>query len=158
MDAERFRFLYRQSEGEIDAAQWRRAIWPPALIALAMTGVWLMIAPAGPRDMATQPFFDWRSIVIFSYFLIYVFALLLCAVTIYFVNAKRFANAGWAREFAGLALMGLFLAAAANWYQPRSEGSMPEWATLLFDLAAIGALAWSLAQLAWAKVAARTTR
>ncbi len=124
MNSKRFRFLYRQSEGRIDAATWRFYVLPPVGLAIVMTLVWFAIAPSGPRDMATQPFFDLASVIIYAYFLIYVFALLLCAISYYFISAKRFYDIGMPASFAGIALMALFVAGAAHWYQPRSEGAM----------------------------------
>ena len=154
MDAARFAFLYRQAEGRVDAPTWRRAALAPVALAALMTLVWIAIAPAGPRDMATEPFFDWRSVAIFSYFLAYVLVLLLCAVAYYFVSAKRFADLGLAQEWAGLALMALFLAGAGHWYQPRSEGAMPQWAAWLLDALALAAALWTAARLAYGRGAA----
>jgi hypothetical protein len=76
-----------------------------------------------------------------------VFALFLCAVAQYFVNAKRFADLGRPQGFAGLALFALFVAGAADWYQPRSEGTMPTWLAWLFDAAALGVVIWSVFEL-----------
>ena len=45
---------------------------------------------------------------------------------------------------AGLAPFALLVAGAANWYQPRSEGWMPEFMTYVFDLAALGVALWTI--------------
>ena len=66
------------------------------------------------------------------YFLVYAFALILCAVAEYFVSAKRFADRGKPPALAGLAPFSLLLAGAAHWYQPRSEGAMPDGLDLCF--------------------------
>ena len=83
-------------------------------------------------------------IAIHVYYIAYAFALMLCAVAEYFVSAKRFADLGKPGAFAGFAPFALLLAGAANWYQPRSEGSMPEWLTYVFDLVAIGVIVWNI--------------
>ena len=145
--ARSFRFLYRQTDGRIDARQWRRAAWPPAALALALTLLWFAVAPQ-PRDLAHEALIDWGVAATYAYLLLYVFALFLCAIAEYFVSAKRFADRGKPPAFAGLALFALFLAGAANWYQPRSEGTMPAWATWPFDALALAALAWTVAELA----------
>ena len=117
---ERFRFLYRQGEGAINRREWRLASWPPIAIALAMTFVWLVIAPRQVRDLSREELIDLGVIATYAYLIVYAFALLLCAVAEYFVSAKRFADLGRPPALAGLAPFSLFVAAAANWYQPRS--------------------------------------
>jgi hypothetical protein len=142
-----FRFLYRQTEGFIDRATWIRASIPPVGVALALTAIAWAIAPDRPRDLATQAFIDPRIIATHAYFIAYAFALLICAVAEYFLSAKRFADRGKPAAFAGFAPFALLLAGAANWYQPRSEGYMPEALTYVFDLVAIGVIAWNVVEL-----------
>ncbi len=145
--AERFRFLYRVSEGAIDRRTWALASLPPVAIALVMTAIWLTIAPRGPRDLAREAFIDPIVIATHVYFLVYAFALILCAVAEYFVSAKRFADRGKAAALAGLAPFSLLLAGAAHWYQPRSEGTAPAWLTYAFDAAAIAIVVWNVVEL-----------
>jgi uncharacterized membrane protein YhaH (DUF805 family) len=142
-----FRFLYRQSEGVIGPAAWARASAPPVGLALALTLVAWAIAPDRPRDLASQDFADVAIVATHVYFLAYAFALILCAVAEYFVSAKRFADRGKPAALAGLAPFALLLAAAANWYQPRSEGSMPAALTWLFDAVAVGVVVWNVVEL-----------
>jgi uncharacterized membrane protein YhaH (DUF805 family) len=144
--AQRFRFLYRQGEGRIDARQWRGASWPPAALALALTLVWLMIAPR-QRDLAHEDLINWGIAATYAYLIVYVFVLFLCAVAEYFVCAKRFVDRGRPAAFAGLAPFALFLAGAAHWYQPRSDGTMPLWLAYGFDAAALAVLAWTIVEL-----------
>jgi uncharacterized membrane protein YhaH (DUF805 family) len=143
----RFRFLYRQGEGTIDRRQFWMASRLPLGIALALTLIWLVVMPRQARDLAREGLIDWRIAATYSYLMIYVFVLFLCAVAQYFVSAKRFADRRQPPAFAGIALFALFLAGAANWYQPRSEGTMPDWLTWIFDAAALAALAWTIAEL-----------
>lgn len=147
MDARRFGFLYRQGEGAIDARTWWAASWPPAAIIAVLTLVWLAIAPRQARDLAHEAFFSAGVVATFAYFIAYVFALLLWAVVQYFVSAKRFADRGYPPACAGLLPLALLLTGAANWYQPRSEGAMPAWATLAFDAAALGVVVWNVWEL-----------
>lgn len=153
-----FRFLYRQTEGVIDRATWARGSVGPVAIALALTAVAVAIAPGKPRDLATEAFIDVSVIAVHVYFLAYAFALLLCAVAEYFLSAKRFADRGKPGALAGVAPFALLLAGAANWFQPRSEGSMPEWLTYVFDLAALAALVWTVAELGFGPRASTRVR
>ena len=142
-----FRFLYRQGEGVIGRAAWARASAPPIAIAIALTALAWLIAPDRPRDLGSQDFADLGIVATHVYFLVYAFALILCAIAEYFVSAKRFADRGKPAALAGLAPFALLLAGAANWYQPRSEGTMPEALTWVFDAAAVGVVAWNVIEL-----------
>ncbi len=143
----RFRFLYRQTEGTIDASTWARASAPVIAIVLALTLVAWWIAPSQPRDLASQGFATPAIVATHAYFIAYAFALLICAVAEYFVSAKRFNDLGRPAALAGLAPFALLLAGAAHWFQPRSEGAMPEALTYVFDAVALAALAWSAFEL-----------
>ncbi|MBV8472021.1 MAG: hypothetical protein JO234_01280 [Hyphomicrobiales bacterium] len=145
--AERFRFLYREAEGVIDRGVWARASVRPVGIALVMTLIWIAIAPDAPRDLNRESFIDARVIAIHAYALVYAFALIFCAIAEYFASAKRFADRGKPRSLAGLLPFSLFLAGAANWYQPRSEGIMPGWLTYAFDALAIAIIVWNVVEL-----------
>jgi uncharacterized membrane protein YhaH (DUF805 family) len=147
VDGSEFRFLYRQAEGVIDRATWIRASVPPVAIGLALTAVAWWITPDRPRDLSTQAFIDTAIVARNVYFLAYAFVLMICAVAEYFVSAKRFADRGLPGALAGLAPFALLLAGAANWYQPRSEGSMPEAAAWGFDAVAVGIVVWSVVEL-----------
>jgi hypothetical protein len=148
--AARFRFLYREAEGAIDARQWRRASWQPVAVAVALTLLWLAVSPP-QRDLAHEALFDWGVAASYAYFMVYVFALFLCAIAEYFVSAKRFADRGLPPGLAGVAPFALFLAGAANWYQPRSEGLMPSWASFVFDAVALAAVGWTIAELGFGR-------
>ncbi|MGD0564262.1 MAG: hypothetical protein ABSA66_14375 [Roseiarcus sp.] len=145
--AERFRFLYRQAEGVIDRRTWARASLPLVAIALGLTAIWLAIAPSRPRDLAREAFFDPIVVATHVYFVVYSFALILCAVAEYFVSAKRFADRGKPPALAGLAPFSLLFAGAAHWFQPRSEGAMPEGLAYAFDAVALAIVAWNVIEL-----------
>jgi hypothetical protein len=147
MDEADFRFLYRQAEGVIDAPTWARASFLPVAVALGLIAIALLIAPNRPRDLANEAFLDVKVIATHIYFLVTAFAVILCAVAEYFVSAKRFADRGKPAALAGLAPFALLLAGAAHWFQPRSEGAMPEALTYLFYAAAAGIVAWNVVEL-----------
>ena len=120
----------------------------PIAIALALTALAWLIAPDRPRDLGSaEAFIDIGIVATHVYFLAYAFALILCAIAEYFVSAKRFADRGKPAALAGLAPFALLLAGAANWYQPRSEGTMPEALTWVFDAIAVGIVAWNVIEL-----------
>ena len=147
LGGERFRFLYRQAEGTIDRRQFWLASWPPLAIVLALTLLWLLVAPRQARDLSREGLIDWSIAATYAYLMIYVFVLFLCAIAEYFVSAKRFADRGRPPALAGLAPFAIFVAGAANWYQPRSEGTMPDWLTYLFDAAAVAIVIWMIVEL-----------
>jgi hypothetical protein len=145
--AARFRFLYRESEGFVGGREWARASVGPVGIALALTLIAFAVAPNAPRDLAHEAFIDPLTVARHAYLIVYSFALILCAVAEYFVSAKRFADRGKPPALAGLAPFSLLIAGAAHWYQPRSEGSMPEGFVYLFDALAVAILAWNVIEL-----------
>jgi low temperature requirement protein LtrA len=147
MDQARFRFLYRQGEGAVGRREWLEASAAPIGIAVALTIVWLAIMPREPRDLAHESLIDWRLPFVYGYLMLFVFALILCAVAEYFVSAKRFADRAKAPSLAGLAPFCLLLAGAAHWYQPRSEGAMPGWGVWAFDALALAVLVWNVVEL-----------
>jgi uncharacterized membrane protein YhaH (DUF805 family) len=145
--AARFRFLYREGEGFVGPRQWARASVASVGIALVLTIVAFAVAPSAPRDLAREPFIDPLVVARHAYLIVYAFALILCAVAEYFVSAKRFADRGKPPALAGLAPFSLLVVGAAHWYQPRSEGTMPEGLVYLFDALAIGVVAWNVIEL-----------
>ncbi|HLW90097.1 MAG TPA: hypothetical protein VKS78_02195 [Roseiarcus sp.] len=142
----RWRFLYRQSEGAIGPAEWIRASLPPAAVVVALTLIWIAIMPREERE-PTQGLIDFKIMAIYAYLMIYAFALLIWAVAQYFVSAKRFADRGEPPALAGVAPFALFLAGAANWYEPRSEGLAPHWLVLMIDAIAFAAVIWNIVEL-----------
>jgi uncharacterized membrane protein YhaH (DUF805 family) len=142
----RLDFLYRRSEGTIGRREWALASLPPTLILIVLTSVWIAIMPREARE-PTQGLVDLGVAARYIYLVVYAFVVLLCAVAQYFVSAKRFADLGRPQALAGAAPFAIFFAAAANWYEPRSEGLAPHWLTLTFDATAIAIVLWSIAEL-----------
>jgi uncharacterized membrane protein YhaH (DUF805 family) len=145
--AARFRFLYRQGEGVIDGRTWALASLGPVGLALLLTLVAFVVAPGAPRDLAHEAFIDPLVVARHAYLIVYSFALILCAVAEYFVCAKRFADRGRPPALAGLAPMAIFVAAAAHWFTPRSEGIAPPALPYVLDALTLAILAWTIAEL-----------
>ena len=145
--AARFRFLYREAEGFIGGREWARASVAPVGVALVLTVIALAVAPDAPRDLAHEAFIDPLTVARHAYLIVYAFALILCAVAEYFVSAKRFADRGKPPALAGLAPFSLLIAGAAYWYQPRSEGTMPEGLVYVFAALAVAIVAWNVIEL-----------
>jgi len=146
----RWRFLYRQSEGAIGPGEWVRASLPPALLIVALTLVWLAIMPREERE-PLNGLFDFKILATYVYLVVYAFILLLWAVAQYFVSAKRFADRGKPPALAGVAPFAIFLAGAARWYEPRSEGLAPHWLALLLEAVALAAVVWNIVELGFGK-------
>lgn len=146
----RLDFLYRRSEGAIGRRDWALASLPPTVVLIVSTLIWLAIMPREMRDLS-QGLLDLGVAARYLYLIIYAFVIILCAVAQYFVSAKRFADLGKPAALAGVAPFVVFLAAAANWYEPRSEGWAPHWVTLVLDVVAIAAVAWNIGELGFVK-------
>ena len=100
---DRFRYLYRQTEGVIDRATWTRASVGPLGIACVLTVIAWFVAPNQPRDLGSQAFFSVGMVLAHAYLILYGFAVFVCAVAEYFISAKRFRDRGRSPELAGLA-------------------------------------------------------
>jgi len=147
---ERLNFLYRRSDGAIGRRNWALASLPPTLVLIALTLIWILIMPRQARDLS-QGLIDLGIVARYLYLVVYAFAVLICAVAQYFVSAKRFVDLGQPPALAGVAPFAIFFAAAANWYDPRSEGWAPHWTTLALDAIAIAAVAWNIVVLGFVK-------
>jgi len=148
---ERFRFLYRETEGAIDGATWARASLLPVGLALVLSVIAFAIAPDKPRDLAAEAFISPLIIIRQTYLIAYAFVLLICLVAEYYLSAKRFRDLGKPAGLAGVAPFALLIAGAANWYQPLSEGWMSYAELLAVDALALAALAWFVAELGFGR-------
>jgi uncharacterized membrane protein YhaH (DUF805 family) len=146
----RLNFLYRGSEGTIDRREWALASLPLVAILIVFTLIWIAIMPREARD-PSKGLVDVGVAMRYMYLVVYAFVVLVCAVAQYFVSAKRFADLGKPPALAGVAPFAVFIAAASNWYEPRSEGLNPHWLSLLFDVLALAAVAWNIVELGFLK-------
>jgi uncharacterized membrane protein YhaH (DUF805 family) len=146
----RLDFLYRRAEGAINRREWALASLPPTVVLILSTLVWLAIMPRETRNLS-QGLIDLAVAARYLYLIVYAFVVILCSVAQYFVSAKRFADLGKPAALAGVAPFAVFLAAAANWYEPRSEGWAPHWTTLVLDVIAIAVVAWNIVELGFVK-------
>ena len=146
----RLDFLYRRAEGAIGRRDWALASLPPTVVLILSTLIWLAIMPHETRDLS-QGLIDLSVAARYLYLIVYAFVVILCAVAQYFVSAKRFADLGKPAALAGVAPFVVFFAAAANWYEPRSEGWAPHWTTLALDVIAIAVVAWNIVELGFVK-------
>jgi uncharacterized membrane protein YhaH (DUF805 family) len=141
---ENFTFLYRQDEGRIDRATYWRAAAPVLLVLAAMTAIWIAVMPRGARDLAHEAFFDGRVAATYLYALIFALALLIGAVMLYFLGAKRLRDVGRPPWLAGFPFLALFFDGALRWAAARSEGALGEGALFVADVIAIAAVVWAV--------------
>ena len=141
---DRFAFLYRQDQGRIGRATFWRAAAPVLATLAAMTAIWLAIMPRGARDLAHEAFFDARVAGVYLYALIYALALLLGAVMLSFLGAKRLRDAGRPPFLAAFPFLAIFFDGALRWTAARAEGAIGEGALFVADVVAIAAVVWAL--------------
>ncbi len=134
-----FSFLFRQSDGTISSAVWRR--WTLVLTGLCvvLAAVWRLVSPWTERDLATQSLFDMKAFLAFVYLLVFAGAVLLAQVSQYNLSAKRFRAKSHAPGWAAVWPLSAFVAGAAFWAQPNFFGLLPEFVPWLFLLAAAAA-------------------
>ena len=140
---ENFTFLYRQDEGRIDRATFWRAAAPVLITLAAMTAIWIAIMPRAARDLAHEAFFDGRVVATYLYALIFALALLIGAVMLYFLGAKRLRDVGRPPWLAGFPFLALFFDGALHWAAARSEGAIGESALFVADVIAIASVIWA---------------
>lgn len=150
----RFRFLYREWEGVIDARQWARAAWPPAAIALAIVALWAVISPTPPRPLSNKELSEPGALLALAYFIGYsltavfsVLVALLLAVMEYFVCAKRFRDRALPASLAGLAPFSILLAGAAHWYVAQTRDPSIGLVPYIFDTLAVVGCGWTIGEL-----------
>lgn len=139
-----FRFLYRESEGEIDRGTWWRASLPLIVAFILVAASWIFIGPRQPRGPVADPALDARVIGDYLYAIVATFAATLLMVMQYFVSAKRFRSRGLPPALAGLAPFAALLAGATHWIAAWLDGGLSPWLVLAIDALALAALAWSI--------------
>jgi uncharacterized membrane protein YhaH (DUF805 family) len=146
-DRATIRFLFQTYEGSIDRQTWRSGTWVLAAILAPLTLIWLFIAPATHRDLATPQFLNAAALGAFIYLAIFAFAVILIAVSWTNLSAKRFRAIGRPAALAGALPFAALIDGAAHWFQPRAPDVFPGWALLIFDVALLAVAAWSFYEL-----------
>lgn len=139
-----FHFMFRTDHGRIDRASWWRGTLPLAGIAVAMTGVWMLLRPYARHDLATTPFMAVPTLLSFLYLAVFAFALILIAVCEYNLSAKRFRDRGRAGALAAVLPLAIFGAGALIWFIPQSFGEIPDWAGSVSLVALAAVAAWNV--------------
>jgi hypothetical protein len=137
MDAESFRFLFRESEGAISAPEWRRWTLLISLICVALAEGWVLVGPWTQRDLATQGLFDLRAFLAFVYLLAFAVAVLLAQVSQYNLTAKRLRAKSLAPGWASVWPLSALAAGSAFWAEPNFFGLIPAALPWLLTAAAL---------------------
>lgn len=143
------RFGFRTDKGLIDAMTWRQGTLFLTGLLGVLTAIWLYVEPFTHRDLATTPFFSWKTFGAFVYLLFYAFAVLLIAISHYNLSAKRWRDRGWRfpGALAGLLPLLALLSGVAHWLQPRVPDVMPYGYALIADAALAAVMAWNVVEL-----------
>lgn len=138
------RFLFRADEGRIGAGVWLRGFLFLAALLLALTAIWLAIAPFGRRDLSQRAFVDPATIAVYVYLLVYAVAVILIGVSYVNLSLKRLRAAGRPLAISGLLPLAMLLAGAAHWLQPRVADVFPIWIAYAADamLALVAAISF----------------
>ena len=127
------RFLFRADEGRIGAGVWLRGFLFLAALLLALTAIWLAIAPWGRRDLSQRAFVDPTTIAVYVYLLLYAVAVILIGVSYVNLSLKRLRAAEKPLAISGLLPLAVLLAGAAHWLQPRVADVFPIWIAWAVD-------------------------
>lgn len=134
ISAERFRFLFRQDRGTIDAATWRpAAAGLGAIFAVCVAVEWL-----ANRSNKTI------GIGATAIFILFVMVI---AAAYYFLGAKRFRDRGRPPLLALILPIALLLDASLHFLQPVSGGYFPLWFATTGDIVLAGILVWNVVEL-----------
>ena len=139
MDKDRFRFLFRESDGAISAPVWRgwTLVLTGACVVLAL--IWILISPWTERNLATQGLFDVKAFFAFVYLLFFTIGVLLIQISQYNLSAKRLRARSFNPRWAAVWPFAAFVTGAAFWAQPNFFGLLPGFVPWLFLLTAAGA-------------------
>lgn len=143
-----FAFLYQSEQGAIDARVWARGAVPLAAIFAVLTGIWLAVRPIGSRGLAERQLFDPPTIAANLYQLLYIFAVILLAISWVNLSAKRFRDRGRVPPvgLAGAFPLVALLDGALRWLQPQMADVLPRWMVFTGDGLVALALAWTIAE------------
>jgi uncharacterized membrane protein YhaH (DUF805 family) len=140
-------FLFRTDQGRIDAKTWLSSGLALGIIFAVLTLIAFLLAPYMRHDLATTPFFAWQVIAAYFYVMLYIFALLLIAISFYNLSAKRWRDRGKPSALAGLVPFFALLAGAAHWLYPQMGDQVPAWSVAAIDIAFVGFLIWTIIEL-----------
>jgi uncharacterized membrane protein HdeD (DUF308 family) len=144
---ERARFLFQAEDGTIDAATWRHhAIWMGFALVIA-TVIWRLLAPYAHHDLATSAFLAPMTILAFTYLLVFSFAVLLLAVSFYFLSAKRLRDRGEPTALAGLLPFLALISGALHFIQPQVPDVIAIGYVIGIDLLVVGTAIWMVLDL-----------
>ena len=143
-DVSGWRFLFREEQGVIDAPTWRRGALMLAAPMAAMTLIWFVLLPYANRDLDERAFIDPMAIVVYAYLMVFATAILLAAVSLYFLSAKRWRDLGRSPGLTGLPLVLALATGGAHWLQPRVAEVMPWAIVAAFDVCLVGIVAWQI--------------
>ncbi len=146
-----WRFLFRQEQGVIDARTWRLGALTLAAPMVAMTLLWFALLPYANKSLDERALLDPLTIIAYAYLMVFATAILLAAVSFYFLSAKRWRGLAKPASFAGLPLVAGLATGGAHWLQPRVSEVMPGAIVTACDVALIALIAWQLYELGFAR-------
>ena len=148
MDAQRFRFLFREDAGEIDRATWSKHAGAMAGLVFAFTLPWLWARGHIVHDLAKDPLFAPQILAAYVYAIVYGFALILVGVSYMNLSTKRFRALRWPNP-SGLAslvpLIAFFTGALrlAPLLSPTIAELAPTWAVWGMEAVFLGVAGWT---------------
>lgn len=141
-------FLFRSDEGRIGPGVWMRGALLLAVLFLALTRVWLGLAPFANRSLAQRAFVDPLTIAVYLYLFAYAIATILIGVSYVNLSIKRLRAAGQPTAIAGLLPLAALIAGAAHWLHPRVSDVFPIWIAYAADAVLIAVAIASFALMA----------
>lgn len=139
-------FLYRQDQGEIDAATWRRGAAPLLLIIVVATILWRLLAPYARHDLDTDVFFRPVTILAYAYLVVFSFAVILTAISFVNLTAKRLRAQRRPPMLGSLLPLAMLVAGAAHWLHPRVGDEVPLWSVVALDTLVVVIAGWIVAE------------
>lgn len=131
----------------MDAATWRfHAGWLAAL-ALALTGVWLLLRPHAHHDLRTEAFIAPLTIVAYGYLVLYAFALILLAICYTMLTIKRLRDRHRPTGLAGAVPLLVLLAASLHFMREQTPDVILLAYVVALDAALAAAIAWTVVEL-----------
>ncbi len=148
MDAERFRFLFREDAGRIDRETWAKYAGAMAGLVFALSLPWLWLRGHIVHDLAKDAFFDPKIFAAYFYAILYGFALMFLGVSYMNLSSKRFRALGWPNSLGLASLVPLiaFLTGALRLMPILSSENAdlsPTWAIWGAEALFLGVAGWT---------------